>query len=232
MNPDGPRTRIATTRTCLLPRGAARAARAASSTVCVALLRSPARLLRFLGLALLFEGLCGGLLSDLASALVLGGHFAPTLQPASRLITDSGLTHYLWQEVSTPPSASDAARGVRLITASKHPPLRRTRFGIGDLVFLYTTGCIADLNEFHGVHVPSSERHLWARVRRAAVRRPGPEREAASCALVLGATVVTCPRSPAHATALCAAWNGRTGGGVLPYCRERLAPACGGWASR
>ena len=186
--------------------------------VCVALLRSPARLLRFLGLALLFEGLCGGLLSDLASALVLGGHFAPTLQPASRLITDSGLTHYLWQEVSTPPSASDAARGVRLITASKHPPLRRTRFGIGDRVFLYTTGFIAALNEFHGVHVPSSERHLWARVLGAAVRRPGSDGRllrAPSCWALRSSR--SCPCSPAHATALCAAWNGRTGGGVLPY---------------
>ncbi len=35
---------------------------------------------------------------------------APTLQPVSRLITDSGLTHCLWQETSTPPAASDAAR--------------------------------------------------------------------------------------------------------------------------
>ena len=44
---------------------------------------------------------------------------------------------------------------VRLITASKYPPLRGTRFSIGDLDFLYTTGFIAALNEFHGVHVPS-----------------------------------------------------------------------------
>src|SRR5688572_30463016 len=42
--------------------------------------------------------LAGGLLSALASALVLGGLVAPTLQPASRLIPDSGLTHRLWQE--------------------------------------------------------------------------------------------------------------------------------------
>src|SRR5207248_1261985 len=44
---------------------------------------------------------------------------------------------------------------VRLITASKYPPLRGTRFSIGDLDFLYTTGFIAALNEFHGMHVPS-----------------------------------------------------------------------------
>src|SRR5687767_6530192 len=50
--------------------------------VCVALLRSPARLLRLLGLALLFEGLCGGLLTALASALVLGGHFGIPSSPS------------------------------------------------------------------------------------------------------------------------------------------------------
>lgn len=44
---------------------------------------------------------------------------------------------------------------VRLITKSKYPPLRGTRFAVGDLDFLYTTGFIAALNEFHGVHVPS-----------------------------------------------------------------------------
>lgn len=44
---------------------------------------------------------------------------------------------------------------VRLITTSKYPPLRGTRFTIGDLDYLYTTGYIAALNEFHGVHVPA-----------------------------------------------------------------------------
>lgn len=44
---------------------------------------------------------------------------------------------------------------VRLITTSKYPPLRGTRFTVGDLDYLYTTGYIAALNEFHGVHVPS-----------------------------------------------------------------------------
>jgi hypothetical protein len=44
---------------------------------------------------------------------------------------------------------------VRLITTSKYPPLRGTRFSIGDLDYLYTTGFIAALNEFHGMHVPS-----------------------------------------------------------------------------
>jgi hypothetical protein len=71
--------------------------------------------------------------------------------------SDSALTLLLWQETSTHPSAPgapDAARGVRLITASKHPPLRRTRFGIGDPDSLYATGFIAALNELHGVHAP------------------------------------------------------------------------------
>ncbi|MFE0150153.1 hypothetical protein ACFWY5_23590 [Nonomuraea sp. NPDC059007] len=44
---------------------------------------------------------------------------------------------------------------VRLITTSKYPPLRGTRFGVGDLDYLYTTGYISALREFHGMHVPS-----------------------------------------------------------------------------
>lgn len=44
---------------------------------------------------------------------------------------------------------------VRLITTSKYPPLRGTRFSVGDLDFLYTTGFLAELNEFHGLHVPA-----------------------------------------------------------------------------
>jgi hypothetical protein len=44
---------------------------------------------------------------------------------------------------------------VRLITASKYPPLRGTRFSFGDLDFLYTTGFVAEIGEFHGLHVPS-----------------------------------------------------------------------------
>ncbi|MBF6612266.1 MAG: hypothetical protein IVW55_03980 [Chloroflexi bacterium] len=44
---------------------------------------------------------------------------------------------------------------VRLITTSKYPPLRGTRFSVGDLDFLYTTGFISSLNQFHAMHVPS-----------------------------------------------------------------------------
>jgi hypothetical protein len=44
---------------------------------------------------------------------------------------------------------------IRLITTSKYPPLRGTRFSVGDLDFLYTNGFITELNEFHGTHVPS-----------------------------------------------------------------------------
>jgi hypothetical protein len=44
---------------------------------------------------------------------------------------------------------------VRLITVSKYPPLRGTRFTVGELDFLYTTGFVAELGQFHGMHVPS-----------------------------------------------------------------------------
>jgi len=51
--------------------------------------------------------------------------------------------------------ALEPQSAVRLIPTSKYPPLRGTRFTIGDLDFLYTTGFIAALGEFHGVHVPA-----------------------------------------------------------------------------
>jgi len=44
---------------------------------------------------------------------------------------------------------------VRLITESKYPPLRGTSFRVGDLDYLYTTGYIAALEEYHGMGVPS-----------------------------------------------------------------------------
>ncbi len=44
---------------------------------------------------------------------------------------------------------------VRLMPTSKYPPLRGTRFTVGELDFLYTTGFVPALNEFHGVHVPA-----------------------------------------------------------------------------
>jgi len=43
----------------------------------------------------------------------------------------------------------------RLITPSLYPPLRGTRFTIGDVDYLYTTGFIAELGQFHSLHVPS-----------------------------------------------------------------------------
>jgi hypothetical protein len=51
--------------------------------------------------------------------------------------------------------ALEAQSRVRLITTSKYPPLRGTRFSIRELDYLYTTGYIAALNEFHGMHVPA-----------------------------------------------------------------------------
>ncbi len=44
---------------------------------------------------------------------------------------------------------------VRLITPSLYPPLRGTRFTVGDVDYLYTTGFIAELGQFHSLHVPS-----------------------------------------------------------------------------
>jgi hypothetical protein len=44
---------------------------------------------------------------------------------------------------------------IRLLTQSLYPPLRGTRFTIGDVDYLYTTGFIADLEQFHSIHVPS-----------------------------------------------------------------------------
>ena len=44
---------------------------------------------------------------------------------------------------------------VRLLAASKYPPLRGTRFVVGDVYYLYTTGFLADLGQSHTMHVPS-----------------------------------------------------------------------------
>ncbi|NJO81707.1 MAG: hypothetical protein HC828_02335 [Blastochloris sp.] len=44
---------------------------------------------------------------------------------------------------------------VRLLAESMYPPLRGTHFSVGNLDFLYTTGFIAALEEFHAMHVPS-----------------------------------------------------------------------------
>ena len=47
---------------------------------------------------------------------------------------------------------------VRMLTVNKYPPLRGTHFAVGDMDFLYTTGYIAELRQFHSSHVPSP---LW-----------------------------------------------------------------------
>ncbi len=44
---------------------------------------------------------------------------------------------------------------VRLITTNKYPPLRGAHFSVEDIDYLYTTGYIAGLGQFHGMHVPS-----------------------------------------------------------------------------
>jgi hypothetical protein len=51
--------------------------------------------------------------------------------------------------------ALQAQDSVRLLPASKYPALRGTRFTVGDLDYLYTTGFVAELGQFHGTHVPS-----------------------------------------------------------------------------
>jgi hypothetical protein len=51
--------------------------------------------------------------------------------------------------------ALDPFNSVRLMPVNKYPPLRGTFFRIGELDYLYTTGFIPELNEFHGIHVPS-----------------------------------------------------------------------------
>jgi len=47
---------------------------------------------------------------------------------------------------------------VRLIAAALYPPLRGTRFMVGDVDYLYTTGFISELGQFHSLHVPSPVR--------------------------------------------------------------------------
>jgi hypothetical protein len=44
---------------------------------------------------------------------------------------------------------------VRLLAVNRYPPLRGTHFCVGDIDYLYTTGYIAELRQFHSVHVPS-----------------------------------------------------------------------------
>jgi len=44
---------------------------------------------------------------------------------------------------------------VRLLPTSKYPPLRGTRFSIEDIDFLYTDGFLADLGQYHALHVPA-----------------------------------------------------------------------------
>lgn len=44
---------------------------------------------------------------------------------------------------------------VRLLPASTYPPLRGTWFSIEDIDLLYTDGFLADLGQYHGLHVPS-----------------------------------------------------------------------------
>ena len=51
--------------------------------------------------------------------------------------------------------ALESQSTVRLMTPNTYPPLRGTAFSVGELDFLYTTGYLAALQEFHGMHVPA-----------------------------------------------------------------------------
>jgi hypothetical protein len=44
---------------------------------------------------------------------------------------------------------------VLLLPVSKYPALRGTRFMPSELDYLYTTGFVAELQQFHGTHVPA-----------------------------------------------------------------------------
>lgn len=43
----------------------------------------------------------------------------------------------------------------RLFPTNLYPPLRGTQFSVEDVDYLYTTGYLSDLQQFHSVHVPS-----------------------------------------------------------------------------
>lgn len=46
----------------------------------------------------------------------------------------------------------------RLFPVNQYPPLRGTRFTVGELDYIYTTGFLADTQQFHANHVPSAVR--------------------------------------------------------------------------
>jgi hypothetical protein len=51
--------------------------------------------------------------------------------------------------------ALQSQSAVRILPSSQYPALRGTRFTIEQLDYLYTTGFIAELGQFHGQHVPA-----------------------------------------------------------------------------
>lgn len=51
--------------------------------------------------------------------------------------------------------ALEPQSAVRLLTTTIYPPLRGTHFSLDETDYLYTTGFIAALNEFHALHVPA-----------------------------------------------------------------------------
>lgn len=45
-------------------------------------------------------------------------------------------------------------QSVRLLPVNKYPALRGTQFSVGDIDYLYTTGFVAKLGKFYGMHLP------------------------------------------------------------------------------
>jgi len=79
-------------------------------------------------------------------------HKGSRFWPAERAGFEAALGAKVQQYDLTALQPQSAAR---LLTSSTYPPLRGTHFSAGETDYLYTTGFISALNEFHAMHVPS-----------------------------------------------------------------------------
>ena len=79
-------------------------------------------------------------------------HKSSRFWPEERVGFEQALQKYVGRYDLLALTQQNAAR---LFPESKYPPLRGTRFMVGDLDFLYTEGFIAELGQFHSMHVPS-----------------------------------------------------------------------------
>lgn len=98
--------------------------------------------------------------------LVLERYAQETKQPPSRIVVHK--SSRWWEEESAGVRAAlenksmrydlvalQGQSAVRLLPLSKYPALRGTYFSVGQLDYLYTTGFISQLRQFHGLHVPA-----------------------------------------------------------------------------